>query len=206
LYIPATTLPTGKRVSAYLYAVYQSGSRTATFEFRTGAVSHIHTTIGETAYNWSTFPATSDVNIAGYNISNVATLNSTFIQNSANVVTGALVTTSIVNPSGSTALTVQSPSNDTNISGLNVSLNSQYSINETADVGSAVSNYASYGTVNIAGKGGLGGLVNITADVATPSNPAFTVSQLTMEAKGNYGNFYSRRPIPTWGMFLAEVL
>jgi hypothetical protein len=199
LYIPATTLPTGKRVSAYLYAVYQSGSRTATFEFRTGAVSHIHTTIGETAYNWSTFPATSDVNIAGYNISNVGTLNSTFIQNSADVVTGALVSTNIVNPSSTTALTVQSPSNDTNISGLNVSLNGQYSVNETADVGSAVSNYASYGTINITGKGGLGGLVNITADVATPSNPAFTVSQLTMEAKGNYGNFVLSPPNPYLG-------
>ena len=62
-------------------------------------------------------------------------------------------------------------------------------------MGSAVSNYASYGTVNISGKGGLGGIVNITADVATPLNPAVTVSQLTAEAKGNYGLITPGSPV-----------
>jgi hypothetical protein len=74
-----------------------------------------------------------------------------------------------------------------NISNTNLTVSGQYSITQTADVGSALSNYGNYGTVNISGKGGLGGIVNITADVATPSNPAVTVSQLTAEAKGNYG-------------------
>jgi len=82
-----------------------------------------------------------------------------------------------------------------NISNANLTVLGQYSITETADVGSAISNYANYGTVNITGKGGLGGIVNITADVATPLNPAVTVSQLTAEAKGNYG-LISPAPAP----------
>jgi len=86
-----------------------------------------------------------------------------------------------------------------NIANTNLTVSGQYSITETADVGSAISNYASYGTVNISAKGGLGGLVNITADVATPLNPALTVSQLTMEAKGNYGVFVITPPDPYLG-------
>ena len=82
-----------------------------------------------------------------------------------------------------------------NISNTNLTVSGQYSITETADVGSAISNYANYGTINITGKGGLGGIVNITADVATPLNPAVTVSQLTAEAKGNYG-LISPAPAP----------
>ena len=82
-----------------------------------------------------------------------------------------------------------------NISNTNLTVSGQFSINEVADVGSAVSNYASYGTVNISGKGGLGGIVNITADVATPLNPAVTVSQLTAEAKGNYGLITPGSPV-----------
>jgi hypothetical protein len=74
-----------------------------------------------------------------------------------------------------------------NISNSALTVRGQFSITETADVGSAISNYGSYGRVDIAGKGGLGGIVTITADVATPLNPAVTVSQLTCEAKGNYG-------------------
>jgi hypothetical protein len=86
-----------------------------------------------------------------------------------------------------------------NISNVNLNVLGQYQITETADVGSALSNYGSYGRVDIAAKGGLGGLVTITADVATPLNPAFTVSQLTMEAKGNYGNFVITPPDPYLG-------
>lgn len=82
-----------------------------------------------------------------------------------------------------------------NISNVNLNVLGQYSITETADVGSAISNYANYGTVNITGKGGLGGIVNITADVATPLNPAVTVSQLTAEAKGNYGLITPGSPV-----------
>ena len=86
-----------------------------------------------------------------------------------------------------------------NISNVNLNVLGQYQITETADVGSAISNYGSYGRVDIAAKGGLGGLISITADVATPLNPAFTVSQLTMEAKGNYGNFVITPPDPYLG-------
>jgi len=83
-----------------------------------------------------------------------------------------------------------------NISNANLTVNGKYSINETADVGTAVVDYANYGTVNITGKGGLGGIVHLTADVAAANNPAATVSQVTVEAKGNYG-FYT--PVPTPG-------
>ena len=86
-----------------------------------------------------------------------------------------------------------------NISNTNLTVSGQYSITETADVGSAISNYANYGTVNISGKGGLGGIVNITADVATPLNPALTVSQMTLESKGNYGVFVITPPDPYLG-------
>ena len=86
-----------------------------------------------------------------------------------------------------------------NISNVNLNVLGQYQITETADVGSAISNYANYGRVDIAAKGGLGGLISITADVATPLNPAFTVSQLTLEAKGNYGNFVITPPDPYLG-------
>ena len=82
-----------------------------------------------------------------------------------------------------------------NISNANLNVLGQYSITETANVGSAISNYGSYGRVDIAGKGGLGGIVTITADVATPLNPALTVSQLTAEAKGNYGVITPGSPV-----------
>ena len=82
-----------------------------------------------------------------------------------------------------------------NISNTSLSVLGQFSITETADVGSAISNYGSYGTVNISGKGGLGSIVNITADSATPLNPAVTTSQLTIEAKGNYGLITPGSPV-----------
>jgi hypothetical protein len=101
------------------------------------------------------------VNIAGYNISNVGTLNSTtisnsgtinsaFIQNSANVTTGAFVTTSIVNPSSSTALTIQSPSNDTNLQGNRtfITADQGVAVSATSDIGITASN-GSKGRINL---------------------------------------------------------
>lgn len=82
-----------------------------------------------------------------------------------------------------------------NIFNNNLTVGGKFSITETADVGSAIADYGSYGTVSISGKGGLGGIVNITADVATPLNPAVTVSQVTVEAKGNYGLITPGTPV-----------
>jgi hypothetical protein len=216
LTIPATLLPAGKRISCYLYARYTLGSRTATFSFRTGSQSFLGTTIIDSAQNWSEYPAVSSVNLQQYNISNVQTLFTDIISNTSNIDTATLNSTTISNLSNiststisavggtfttlSGALTGNVTGNLTgnvvgNISNTNLTVSGQFSINEVADVGSAVSNYASYGTVNISGKGGLGGIVNITADVATPLNPAVTVSQLTAEAKGNYGLITPGSPV-----------
>lgn len=136
------------------------------------------------------------------NISNVATLGATtgnFTTLTGNLtgnVSGNLTGNVSGNVSGNLTGNVVG-----NISNTNLTVSGQYSITETADVGSAISNYANYGTVNISGKGGLGGIVNITADVATPNNPAFTVSQMTLESKGNYGNFFITPPEPYLGYF-----
>jgi hypothetical protein len=147
---------------------------------------------------------------------NTATLNSTTISNSGTITSDTISNTNLTNISNiatstitavggsfttlSGTLTGNVSGNLTgnvvgNISNSNLTVSGQFSINEVADVGSAVSNYASYGTVNISGKGGLGGIVNITADVATPLNPAVTVSQLTAEAKGNYGLITPGSPV-----------
>jgi hypothetical protein len=216
LNIPAVLLPLGKRIACYLYVRYRSGGRTATFSFRTGSQSFIGTTIVDSAQNWSEYPAVSSVNLQSYNISNVQTLFTQIISNTSNIDTATLNSTNISNTSNiststigavggtfttlSGALTGNVTGNLTgnvtgNISNTNLSVLGQFSITETADVGSAVSNYASYGTVNISGKGGLGGIVNITADVATPLNPAVTVSQLTAEAKGNFGLITPGSPV-----------
>ena len=216
LSIPAVLLPAGKRIACYLYAVYQGGNRTATFSFRTGSQSFIGTTIVDSAQNWSEYPAVSSVNLQNYNISNVQTLSTQIISNSSNINTNTLnsttisntsnISTSTINAVGGTfttlsgTLTGNVTGNLTgnvvgNISNTNLTVSGQFSINEVADVGSAVSNYGSYGTVNITGKGGLGGIVNITADVATPLNPAVTVSQLTAEAKGNFGLITPGSPV-----------
>jgi hypothetical protein len=220
LNIPAVLLPAGKRIACYLYARYRSGGRTATFSFRTGSQSFLGTTIIDSAQNWSEYPAVSSVNLQQYNISNVQTLFTSIISNSSNINTDTLNSTTISNLSNISTSTINAvggsfttlsgtlTGNVTgnltgnvvgNISNSALTVSGQFSIDEVADVGSAISNYGSYGTVNIAGKGGLGGIVNITADVATPSNPAFTVSQLTMEAKGNYGNFVITPPDPYLG-------
>ena len=82
-----------------------------------------------------------------------------------------------------------------NIYNTNLTIGGQYSITETVDVGSAISNYGNYGTLALSAGGGLGGIVNITADSATSSNPLTTVSQLNMEVKGNYGLITPGTPI-----------
>jgi hypothetical protein len=220
LTIPPVLLPLGKRIACYLYARYRSGGRTATFSFRTGSQSFLGTTINDSAQNWSEYPARSSVNLNFYNISNVQTLFTDIISNSSNINTDTLNSTTISNLSNiststigavggtfttlSGTLTGNVTGNLTgnvvgNISNTNLSVLGQFSITETADVGSAVSNYGSYGTVNISGKGGLGSSVNIVADSATPLNPALTSSQLTCEAKGNYGVFVITPPDPYLG-------
>jgi len=237
LAIPATLLPAGKRIACYLYARYRSGSRTATFSFRTGSQSFLSTSIVDSAQNWSEYPAVSSVNLQQYNISNVQTLFTSIISNTSNIDTATLNSTTISNSGVINSATISNSGDITNLSNIststisavgasfttisgtltgnvtgnltgnvvgnisntNLTVSGQFSINEVADVGSAVSNYASYGTVNIAGKGGLGSSVNITADVATPLNPALTSSQLTCEAKGNYGVFVITPPDPYLG-------
>jgi hypothetical protein len=135
-----------------------------------------------------------NLDMCNNNISNVATLTATTVNAGTVGATAGNFTTL------SGTLTGNVNGNLTgnvvgNISNTNLTVSGQYSITETADVGSAISNYANYGTVNITGKGGLGGIVNITADVATPLNPAVTVSQLTAEAKGNYGLITPGSPV-----------
>ena len=215
--IPAYTLTDAtKRLAVYLYGVYVGGSRTLTFSFRGATQSFLNTTLGATPFAWSTQPAISSIDVNSYNISNVQTLFTDIISNSSNINTDTLNSVNISNTSNiststigavggsfttlSGTLTGNVSGNLTgnvvgNISNTNLNVLGQFSITETADVGSAISNYGSYGTVNIAGKGGLGGIVNITADVATPLNPAVTVSQLTAEAKGNYGLITPGSPV-----------
>lgn len=132
------------------------------------------------------------------NINNVATLTATTVNAGTVGATAGNFTTLSGTLTGNVSgnVTGNLTGNVTgNISNVNLTVLGQYSITETADVGSAISNYANYGTVNITGKGGLGGIVNITADVATPLNPAVTVSQLTAEAKGNYGLITPGSPV-----------
>jgi hypothetical protein len=126
----------------------------------------------------------SNINLT--NISNIATSTINAVGGSFTTISGALTGNVTGNLTGNVV---------GNISNTNLTVSGQFSINEIADVGAAVSNYASYGTVNITGKGGLGGIVNITADVATPLNPAVTVSQLTCEAKGNFGLISPGSPV-----------
>ena len=158
LYIPAYTLTNStKRLSVYLYAVYVGGNRTATFEFRNGAVSHIHTTLGEIAYNWSSYPATQNVNIAGYNVSNVGNLSAT-----------SVTTTSVTAPSGSN-LALTSGSSNVNISAGNVISNDAVFNLSSALYGATYevkgsSDYASIATLKLRASGGEYGYVNVIAD------------------------------------------
>jgi len=215
LSVPPVLLPAGKRIVCALYVRYRT-NRTATFSFRTGSQSFLSTTINDSAAFWSEYPARSHINASLYNISNVQTLFSEIISNSSNINTDTLNSVNISNTSNiststigavggsfttlSGTLTGNVTGNLTgnvvgNISNTNLTASGQFSVTASADVGSAVANYGSYGTVNISGKGGLGGIVNITADVATPLNPAVTVSQLTAEAKGNYGLITPGSPV-----------
>ena len=124
------------------------------------------------------------LNMNANNITNVNTIGAT-TGNFTNI-TGTL--TGNVNGNVTGNVTGNLTGNVTgNIYNTNLSIGGQYSISETVDVGSAVSNYGNYGTLALTARGGLGGIVNITADSATPINPFVTVSQLNMEAKGNYG-------------------
>ena len=161
LYVPAWLLPAGKRLSCYLYAVYQGGNRTATFEFRSGAVSHIHTSIVDSAHNWSEYPAVSDVNISNYSISNVGTLYSATTSATTGVITPSVSNT------GNLALT--SGTSNVNISAYNVISNdasfitSTSSVREqhTVDRGGDLTDFAFY---NITAEGGTAGSINITAE------------------------------------------
>jgi hypothetical protein len=131
-------------------------STTINFNISTLAKQISSIVAGGTTSLWANYPAISNVNIAGCNITGAGTVTATQFN-------GSLSGNVSGNTSGTHTGNVVG-----NISNTNLTVNAQYSITETADVGSAVSNYASYGTVNISGKGGLGGIVNITADVATP--------------------------------------
>lgn len=164
---------------------------------------------GGTTALWANYPAINNVNMSTNNIINAGSITAagtvtaaSFVGaltgNSAGTHTGAVVGNVTGNTNGThTGAVVGSVTGNVtgNIYNTNLTIGGQYSITETADVGSALSNYGNYGTVNISGKGGLGGIVNITADVATPLNPAVTVSQLTAEAKGNYGLITPGTPV-----------
>jgi hypothetical protein len=123
---------------------------------------------------------TGPLNMNNNNITNVATIGAT--TGNFTSITGNLTGNVSGNLTGNVTGNVTG-----NIYNTNLTIGGQYSITETVDVGSAISNYASYANLNISAKGGLGSLVNIIADVATPNNPAVTTSQMNLEAKGNYG-------------------
>ena len=154
---------------------------------------------GGTTALWANYRAIKAVDLSGHNLSNANTITATsFSGPLTGAVTGNVTGNVVGNTSGThTGAVVGGVTGNVvgNLSNTNLTLSGQYSITETADVGSALSNYASYGTVNITGKGGLGGIVNITADVATPLNPAVTVSQMTLESKGNYGLITPGTPV-----------
>jgi hypothetical protein len=142
------------------------------------------------------------LNMNNNNITTAATIGATTLNATAvNATNGTFVNIggTLTGNSSGTHTGQQNGNVTGNIQNDTLTVSGKYSITETADVGSAFGDYGNYGTVNITGKGGLGGIVNITADVATPLNPAFTVSQLTMEAKGNYGNFVITPPDPYLG-------
>jgi hypothetical protein len=174
---------------------------TATSNVLQGEINAI--VAGGTTALWANYKAIHTVDLSGNNITNGGSVTATSFS-------GALTGNVTGNVTGNLTGTVTGDTNGThtgqqngNVSGnvtgniynTNLTVGGQYSITQTADVGSALSNYGNYGTVNISGKGGLGGIVNITADVATPNNPAVTVSQLTAEAKGNYGLITPGTPI-----------
>ena len=173
LYVPAYTLTDStKRLSVYLYAVYVGGSRTATFEFRAGAVSHLHTTLGEIAYNWAAFPASQSPDIAGYNLSNVGTLNSTTISNSGTTNSGTVITAK-VQAAGTGNLLLTSLSSNTLISAVNGSISNNSGSNKTTFVskneilGNRGVDYSDFCYTNISNTGGKGGRIDLTADAGS---------------------------------------
>jgi len=183
-----------------------TSSSTALYNYTTTTSNVLQTEInaivaGGTTALWANYPAINTVDLSGHNLTKALGITATGTVTAPNFV-GALTGNVTGNLTGNVTGSVTGNTSGThtgqqngNVSGdvtgniynTNLTVGAQYSITETADVGSALSNYGNYGTVNISGKGGLGGIVNITADVATPLNPAVTVSQMTLEAKGNYG-------------------
>ena len=176
LYVPAYTLTdTTKRISVYLYAVYLRGGRTATFEFRNGAVSHLHTTLGAVPYNWSAYKATQTVDFDGNDASNIGTLNSTTISNSGTTNSGTVITAK-VQASGVGSLLLTSLSSNLNLSANNnVNMtasnvltttattsyaNSVYTDQRVVDRGIYVNDYA---YMNLTAQGGLAGKMALTA-------------------------------------------
>ena len=163
------------------------------------------------ASGWSLFPAVSTVTLKNnYLISTSIVANSIGACNITIPPSGTLTGNVIGNVTGSVTGSVNGPVSGNvtgnvtgnltgnvvgNISNTNLTLGGKYSITQTVDVGSAVADYANYANLNLTAKGGLGGLINITADVATPINPLTTVSQLKMEAKGNYGLITPGTPV-----------
>ena len=187
LYVPAYTLTNStKRLSVYLYAVYVGGNRTATFEFRAGAVSHMHTTLGEIAYNWSSYPATQDVNIAGYNVSNVGTLNSTTISNTGIVYTPTISSLGNVY-TGSNSLYIGAASNltlqaNTNIlntnsilalNGIRVETNA---VEKQTFLTSRDTDYTDYAITTLSNTGGKGGQINLIAEAGSVTVGETTVT------------------------------
>jgi hypothetical protein len=197
LYVPNYLLPATKRLSCYLYVVYQGGNRTATFEFRNGAVSHIHTSIIDSAHNWSEYPAVSDVNLSNYSISNVATLYSVTARATTGVITPSVSNT------GNLALT--SGTSNVNISALNVLSNdaafitSTSSVREqhTVDRGGDLTDFAYY---NVTAQGGKAGSINFTA-----TGNSYEITPGTDGAVGGVININATTPVVT-GPILTSAL
>ena len=136
--------------------------------------------------NWSTFPALQDVNIAGYNVSNVNTLTASVVNTATTTTTylnstvtnantvnaGVVATTNVSNGSSSNALTLQSPSNDTNVRGnrVFVAASQDAVVSAYSDVTITASN-GNRGRINLTSSqgylNGLAGEVNITANGGT---------------------------------------
>ena len=176
----------------------------STLNLYAGDVINMTGKVNANSNDFTNIKGLSSISVStGTLIAGAATLNGNLDMNGNSISAANVITTNTL----SASLVGATSGNFTNISGSlqgnvtgniynqNLTVGAKYSINETVDVGSAVSDYGSYGTLNLNAKGGLGGIVNITADVATPINPAVTVSQLTAEAKGNYGLITPGTPV-----------
>ena len=176
----------------------------STLNLYAGDVINMTGKVNANSNDFTNIKGLSSISVStGTLIAGAATLNGNLDMNGNSISAANVITTNTL----SASLVGATSGNFTNISGSlqgnvtgniynqNLTVGAKYSINETVDVGSAVGDYGSYGTLNLNAKGGLGGIVNITADVATPINPAVTVSQLTAEAKGNYGLITPGTPV-----------